>query len=152
MDPTDVFKNNLGHWIKKLDHVMTIKINELLRPYGLARSQWEVLYRIQNSNGISQKDLQDVMKVESGTLTGIIDALVRKGWVTRREHPNDRRVKVLAPTEDSPIQWADVPNPIHALRPVMMHGISSDVEDFVIGVLKTAVLNLENAQNMEVNL
>jgi DNA-binding MarR family transcriptional regulator len=149
VDPTDVFKNNLGHWIKKLDHVMTIKINELLRPYGLARSQWEVLYRIQNSKGISQKDLQDVMKVESGTLTGIVDALVRKGWVTRREHPNDRRVKVLIPNADSPIKWTDVPNPIHVLRPVMMQRISSEDESFVIGILKTAVLNLENSENVE---
>ncbi len=151
MDPTDVFENNLGHWIKKLDHVMTIKINKLLRPYGLARSQWEVLYHLQNSHDMSQKDLQNVMKVESGTLTGIIDALVSKGLVIRREHPNDRRINVLAPNEDSPIPWADIPNPIHVLRPVMMQEISSEDEDLVIGILKTAVLNLENAENMEMD-
>lgn len=149
VDPTDVFKNNLGHWIKKLDHVMTIKINELLRPYGLARSQWEVLYRIQSSNGISQKELQEVMQVESGTLTGIIDALVRKRWVTRQEHPNDRRVKLLVPNEQSQIQWSKVPNPIHVLRPVMMQGISSKDEGFVIGILKTAVRNLEDIESKE---
>jgi DNA-binding MarR family transcriptional regulator len=149
LDPTAVFKSNMGHWIKELDHIMSIKINELLRPYGLARSQWEVLYRIQNSDGVSQKDLQEVMKVESGTLTGIIDALVRKGWVIRQEHPQDRRVKILAPTEENKLKWADIPNPIHVLRPVMMRGISSNDEAFVISVLKTAVLNLENVEHME---
>lgn len=80
IDPTDVFVNNLGHWIRRVYHEITLHTNDVLRPYGLARSQWEVLYRIASSDGVTQKDLQIAMKVESGTLTGIVDSLVLPYW------------------------------------------------------------------------
>ncbi|MHB1629347.1 MAG: MarR family winged helix-turn-helix transcriptional regulator [Bacilli bacterium] len=83
IDPTDVFANNLGHWVRRVYHEITLRTNEVLRPYGLARSQWEVLYRIVSTDGVTQKDSQTAMDVESGTLTGIVDSLVKKGWLVR---------------------------------------------------------------------
>jgi DNA-binding MarR family transcriptional regulator len=124
---------------------MTVRINEVLRPYGLARSQWEVLYRIVNAEGITQKDLQSVMNVESGTLTGIVDSLVKKGWLTRQEHPHDRRIKLLKMNLESQKRWSNIPNPIHLLRPHMMKGISEEEETFAIKLLQNAVMNLNSA-------
>lgn len=144
MEDNPLFKQNMGHWIKRLDHAMTNRINEVLRTCDLARSQWQVLFQIQRSGCITQKELQDMMRVESGTLTGIVDSLVRKGWVIRREHPKDRRMKVLSLTEDGKNRWKETPDPIRVLRPQMMHGISAEDEEIVVRILERAVSNLES--------
>lgn len=138
------FDKNMGHWIKRLDHAVTNKLNHILRPYGLARSQWEVLFKIFHLDEPTQKELQNSMGVESGTLTGIIDSLVRKNWVTRHEHPKDRRMKVLKMTDEGKERWATMPNPILAGREQMMKGIKREDEQLVIKVLQKAIYNLEN--------
>ncbi|HET7580004.1 MAG TPA: MarR family transcriptional regulator [Bacillales bacterium] len=138
------FDQNMGHWVKRLDHAITNKLNDILRSYGLARSQWEVLFKIMHLDEPTQKELQNSMGVESGTLTGIIDSLVRKNWVTRLEHPKDRRVKVLEITEEGRERWAVMPNPIFVGREQMMKGINREEEQFVIKVIKKALNNLES--------
>ena len=137
----------MGHWIRRTYHTITLRTNEVLRPYGLARSQWEVLYRIASVDGITQKDLQAAMNVESGTLTGIVDSLVKKGWLVREEHPRDRRIKLLRMTVQSYQRWLEIPNPIELLRPRMMNGITYEEEDFAIKLLQKAVLNLDSLDN-----
>lgn len=149
IDPTDVFVNNLGHWIRRVYHEITIRTNEVLRPHGLARSQWEVLYRIASSDGVTQKDLQTAMKVESGTLTGIVDSLVKKGWLFRQEHTRDRRIKLLRMTEQGHQKWLGIPNPIDVLRPHMMKGITPEEESFVVKLLQKAVSNLDSLDEKE---
>ena len=144
IDSTDVFANNLGHWVRRVYHEITLRTNEVLRPYGLARSQWEVLYRIVSTDGVTQKDLQAAMDVESGTLTGIVDSLVKKGWLIREEYSNDRRIKLLRITAQGHHRWLEIPNPIDLLRPRMMNGITDEEEAFVIKLLQKAVSNLDS--------
>lgn len=101
-----------------------------------------MLYRIARTDGVTQKDLQVAMRVESGTLTGIIDSLVKKGWLVRKEHSQDRRVKILMMTEWGFQKWEDIPNPIDILRPLMMNDITPEEEAFVVKVLQKAASNL----------
>lgn len=152
MDPTQEFHHNLGHWIKRVDHAITLRTNALLRPYGLARSQWEVLFRIAATAGVTQKSLQSAMQVESGTLTGIVDTLIRKGWITRAAQPQDRRVNLLQLTIEGRHRWQEVPNPITQLRPRMMQGISSADEAWAIHILQQAVRNLDPSPSEEEDL
>ena len=149
MEPTKEFHHNLGHWIKRVDHAVTLRTNALLRPYRLARSQWEVLFRIAAADGVTQKTLQSAMKVESGTLTGIIDTLIKKGWISRTEHPGDRRINVLRMTTEGACRWREIPNPITQLRPKMMQGISPEDEARAIQILQRAVNNLDETAHEE---
>lgn len=135
-------KHSLGYWIKHVEHAITNRSNEILKPYGLARSQWQVLYHIERSNGLTQKDLQEKMKVESGTLTSILDSLVRKGWVIRQENPSDRRMKLLTLTEEAEKRWSDVPDLIGNVRRQMMKGLQSEDIQHVIQVLQVVLDNL----------
>jgi DNA-binding MarR family transcriptional regulator len=43
--------------------------------------------------------VQNCLRVEAATLTGVIDGLVRHGWLLRRENAADRRVNELLLTE-----------------------------------------------------
>lgn len=149
VDPTQEFHHNLGHWIKRVDHAITLRTNAFLRPHGLARSQWEVLFRIAATEGVTQKSLQSAMQVESGTLTGIVDTLIKKGWITRTAHPQDRRVNLLQLTIEGRQRWRAVPNPITELRPRMMQGISAADEAWAIHILQQAVRNLDTSPAKE---
>src|SRR6266702_7470174 len=86
---------HLGQSVKRLYYLAGHYFNDILRPYGVARSQWYVLHAMNQSPQLTQKELQITMRIESATLTPIIDSLVRKGWVERKQSGSDRRVKEL---------------------------------------------------------
>lgn len=50
---------------------------------------------------ISPKDLMVMLDTSSATVTNVVDRLVTRGYVTREQHPRDRRAHFLVPTQDA---------------------------------------------------
>ena len=137
------YGNHLGHSVKRLYLLMGQYFNEVLRPYGVAQSQWYILLYIRHSTEPTQKELQDYLQVRSATLTTAINALERKGWVTRQQSETDRRVKILQLTPAGVELWETLPNPIHAIRARMLESISPEEEKIARQILDRAIRNFE---------
>jgi DNA-binding MarR family transcriptional regulator len=91
----------LGHWLKRAYLALAAHVNDLLRPHDLTYSQWQVLSLVGKGSPApaTQRQIQSCLRVESATLTGVIDGLVRRGWLVRRENAQDRRVNELTLTD-----------------------------------------------------
>ena len=87
----DIKQNNSVKQIKRLYLLMNKHIERELKKYGLARSQFQVLYHIYQASKLTQKELQQTMQVEPATLTVIIDGLAKKGLLKRSENTSDKR-------------------------------------------------------------
>ncbi len=137
------YANHLAHSVKRLYHLMGQYFNDVLRPYGVAQSQWYILYYISQSAGATQRTLQNILQVESATLTGAINAMEKKGWVMRRQNAADRRVKELYLTPAGQALWESLPDPILAVRKRMLQDISREEEGLARKVLEKAIRNFE---------
>ena len=137
---------HLGHWIKVLDHAWTIRSNRMLKSFGLTRGSWYLLYHVNEVGQISQKALQDLLEVESGSMAILVDSLVRKGWLDRIADEKDRRANYLRLTPKGAARWKKVPNFIHALQKEMMGGITREEEANAVTVLKKAWRNLSEEE------
>jgi DNA-binding MarR family transcriptional regulator len=120
------------------------RLNDTLKPYGLARSQWQVLSRISRVDALSQKDLQLAMQVESATLTGIIDVLAAKGWVERFESPDDKRCRVLRLTTEGTALMARIPDPYEGIETRLLGDVSEPDREQTRRVLEAMIHNLED--------
>jgi len=58
-------------------------------------SEIKVLYRIGISNTKSMSDIANELKITKGTLSITVNSLVKKGYVIRNRHKQDRRVIIL---------------------------------------------------------
>ena len=58
---------------------------------GLTRAQWRVLIHLAAREGANQKELAEILELDTVTLGRHIDRLERDGWLERRPDPNDRR-------------------------------------------------------------
>jgi DNA-binding MarR family transcriptional regulator len=137
------YDNHLGHSIKLLYHAMDRYFNAFLQPYGIARSQWYMLHAISHTTGLTQKELQAIMQVESATLTTAIDTLVKKGWVERTQSTADRRLKELRLTAAGQKLWQSLPDPILAIRSRLLQGITAKEEETARKILDKTIKNLE---------
>lgn len=77
---------------------------EYLRKFGITDvtpTEVKVLYIIGLSNTKSMSEIADELKVTRGTLSTTIDSLVKKGYVIRTRHKQDRRVIIVYLTKKS---------------------------------------------------
>lgn len=139
---------SLGHWVKIVDHAMTMQMNRLLAPCDLTRGSWYVLYHVNENRGISQRKLQDILGVESGSLAILVDKLVRKGWLQRSSSEEDRRAKFLRMTPKGEAHWSGVPDVLGILRPRAMRGITTREAEAAVSVLRKVSDNLEEQEHL----
>lgn len=132
----------LGHWVRQLNHVLILSISEALKPYNLGHSQWQVLRIIEEEKKISIKKLREQLNVESGTITGVIDALIRKGWVIREEDPTDRRIKQISMTDRGKTKWSELPDPKLLVHQKLVNNIPANDIEKTVKVLQHAYANL----------
>jgi DNA-binding MarR family transcriptional regulator len=134
----------LSYRVKRLWLLVGQRIDDTLKPFGVARSQWQVLRRVSAVGELSQKELQLAMQVEAATLTGIIDVLVAKGWLDRFESQTDKRCRVLRLTEAGTELCARIPDPYEAVETRMLAGMPAEEQAQLHEALETMIHNLED--------
>jgi DNA-binding MarR family transcriptional regulator len=106
-------------FLLKKAHLATQKtLEETLSKFNLTRAQWDVLRQLWGQDGLSQRTIQENLGIESATLTGIVDGLVKRGLVKRQLSIEDARVKELYLTDEGrelgQRRIAEVVTPINA--------------------------------------
>jgi DNA-binding MarR family transcriptional regulator len=61
---------------------------------GLTLSQVLVIFSIPDK-GIDMSGLSNAMGVDNSTATRLVQILIRKGWIIKRQNENDRRVTLI---------------------------------------------------------
>lgn len=67
------------------------RIGQLLRPLGVSSAGGLVLGQLRDHGPMSPSELGERLIVTRATVTGVVDSLERRGYVSRSPNPNDRR-------------------------------------------------------------
>ena len=87
--------------ISDLARLLKTYVDQQARRYGMTRAQWQVLSRLERSEGLKQAELAEMLDLQPITLTRLVDRLCDNGLIERRADPNDRRAKRLFLTKDA---------------------------------------------------
>jgi len=91
--------------IEALDHVLELTVllhddmTESLARDGLTTARAHLLWELGQQGPTTQTALADALNVSARNVTGLVDALVAGGFVTREPHPTDRRAFLVSFTE-----------------------------------------------------
>ncbi|GGQ02346.1 hypothetical protein GCM10010140_35560 [Streptosporangium pseudovulgare] len=69
---------------------------EAVAELGVSPGDLKALMRLAPGRGEPMRALADMWRCDASTVTWIVDRLQKQGYVERRPHPTDRRVKVVA--------------------------------------------------------
>ncbi|MCL4357301.1 MarR family transcriptional regulator [Patescibacteria group bacterium] len=129
--------------IKRLNNLVNHHIDELLKEYGMARSQFQVLYLISESGSLNQKDLLEQMQIEPATLTGLLDTLEGKRYIRRSSFIKDKRSNIVQLTKSGKEILRRIPHPGVYVQSMMFNGVNeSDHKAFQKNVSQI-IKNLE---------
>lgn len=71
----------------------------LLRDQGVGTAEFDVIHVIRKNPGITQSGIREVLAIDKGALARQIASLEAKGFLMRRDNPQDRRSQLLYATD-----------------------------------------------------
>lgn len=104
-----------------LDQILelTVLLNEdmtgALADIGLTTSRVRLVWVLHRAGPSTQKTLAEAIDVSARNVTGLVDALVETGFVTREPHPHDRRASLVTLTERGTVTVNDLERQQHEL-------------------------------------
>jgi MarR family transcriptional regulator, transcriptional regulator for hemolysin len=90
--------HDLFHTLNQLSRLLTNRLNEELKPFGLYSAQWAVVFALKTKGMMTQKELSLYLSVEAPPMTRTIQRLVKQGYV-KQIQGKDRREKYIQLTE-----------------------------------------------------
>jgi MarR family transcriptional regulator for hemolysin len=88
-------RRDFAFLINDVARLMRTYADQRARRLGITRAQWAVMVRLEQTEGLKQSELADMLDLQPITLTRLIDRLCANGMVERRPDPHDRRAKRL---------------------------------------------------------
>lgn len=91
--------------VAALDRVLELAVlvnadmSQDLAARGLTESRVHLLWVLVQRGPSTQRDLADALQVSPRNVTGLVDALVETGFVSREPHPTDRRATLVSFTD-----------------------------------------------------
>ena len=111
---------------------------QLGQEYGLSPMQLGALSSLEPDRELPMSSLADALLCDASNVTGIVDRLEARGLIERRAAAHDRRVKLLALTDEGVRVRAEVTRRMH-IPPAEIAGLSQADKRALRDVMKRAL-------------
>jgi MarR family transcriptional regulator, transcriptional regulator for hemolysin len=139
----DNFGNVLGQASRQWRRALDLR----LRPYGLTDATWLPLLQLSRaSTPMRQKDLAEALFLDSSSVVRLLDALQANGFIERREHPEDRRVKTIILTEAAQEVLKKVNQIASEVRQQVLSGLTDEELEVASRVMRNISTALDEPQ------
>ena len=130
----------LGTLIHDVAHLLRHDIDARLEPHNLTRVKWLALGIIDHKGPMTQSDLAAEMELGAASVGRLVDRLVERGFVTRSQHPEDRRSYRLSLSDSAVQLLQELDGTAAQLRQDTLHALS----DTEVNTLNSGLLKLKN--------
>jgi DNA-binding MarR family transcriptional regulator len=89
----------IGYWINKLERTIKNIHDKRFQEFGITLSQGSLLHQLWHEDGLTQTEIQEKLSMRGASVSGLVDALLKKGLIIRKQDENDARYKRLYLTE-----------------------------------------------------
>lgn len=137
-------EQSVGYWTIRAADAFRRAVTNEVSPHGITFRQCQVLGWLAIETPLSQAQLADQMNIEPPTLVGILDRMERDGWIQRAGCPNDRRKKLIYPTDNAQPVWARILECGRRVRAAATRGMSADEVNTLQRLLLAVEQNLSD--------
>ena len=118
------------------------------RANGLSAAQWRALVRIAKEEGVTQTRLADLLEIEPISVSRLLDRMEEGGWIERRAHTGDRRVRLIFPTDKSRTTFAAIKSVAGEVYETALSGLTALERQALMNGLATVVANLSASETL----
>lgn len=125
------WESSVGYWVCTTSHSLRRALTARLAEEDVTLRQWEVLASLSAHGTVSQTQLAECLGLEPHTIAGILNRMVRDGWLERHCCEEDRRRNLVHPTAKAEAVWSRLIEICHEVRDQAVAGLSeADLSEF----------------------
>ena len=109
----------------------------------LTPEQFMLIDLLWNFGEMTQQELADLMQKDKNSVTSLVDAIERKGFVVRRQSKTDRRSNTLVLTEKAELLKPGAKEKGISILDKMLEGISEEELRAFLATLRKLTLNMD---------
>jgi DNA-binding MarR family transcriptional regulator len=134
---------SLGWLIRRIQQSIVSEAGKRLAGHGLTHAQWMPLVRLHFNGSCPAAQLAADLGLDAGALTRMLDRLEAKGLVSRERSSSDRRVVMIALTEDGRGLGDRLPAVLSEIFNAHLRGFSHQEWQTLMGLLQRVLANGE---------
>ncbi|QDZ02191.1 MarR family transcriptional regulator [Nitratireductor mangrovi] len=130
-----------GHLVRRLQQAaVAIFLAEVGEAgFDLTPVQFAALSTVISNPGVDQATLAGLIAYDRTTIGGVVDRLVKKGYVARTISRKDRRARELRATEDGHKVFAQMEPAVMRAQKIMLRGLEAGESDEFLRLLRKAL-------------
>ena len=135
-------ENNIGGLLGKSSRLLSNNLNTDLNKLNLTVEQWSLLAVLWDTNGISQKELQEALLKDKASINSLIKYLIKNGFITKKQSEHDKRSFLVSLTKKGEkVKEESIPL---AMKNIMkaVDGIQKEELDIFVKVTTQIIQNL----------
>ena len=127
--------------IIKMGHSITDEVTRVLKAYDATEPQFNVLRILRGAKGkpMSVNAIQDEMVQKSSNITRIVDRLIKKNLVSRKECPTNRRKMDILITKEGLEKLIILDQKVQEMHEPFIHKLSNEE----LETLKSLIIKLK---------
>lgn len=134
-------QESLGKYVSTIYRHLQILINYELSEYGIGSGQYYFFIQICSNEGISQKDLSKLIKIDKTTTAKAIKKLENEGYIYRVQDPEDKRYNNLYLTEKGKKFIPVLNEKMERMTTVLSKGMTAEQRSITLETLKFMLKN-----------
>lgn len=128
--------DSLGFILNKLNTKLKNELLQRLKEYDVTPEQWSVLNRLWIQEGITPRELSDIIFKDKPNTNRILEKLQIKKLIVRKPHPVDKRAFQIFLTKRG---WT--------LKDKLIPIVTQLLEETTIGISKSKILDIKKLLN-----
>lgn len=141
-------QEHFGPLLGYCDHQMMKLMVRKLRQYDVSPMQCRTLtFLYEQQEDVTQKRLQEFLRVKPSTVNGIVDRLVEKGMLTRTPGEKDGRCRILRLTEAGQQFYDDFESITRQIEDLIHRGMDPQETETLRRLLLRAADNLTSEED-----
>jgi MarR family transcriptional regulator for hemolysin len=138
--------DRLGFLIHDAQRLLRKRFEMRGADYGLSAAQWRLLVRVVKDEGVPQARLAEILEIEPISVSRLLDRMETGGWISRQQDANDRRVRMIFPTDKSRSAFVAIKSVAGDVYEEAVSGLTGEQRRMLIGGLARIVENLSDGE------
>ena len=126
--------------VLRTSSALTDALEDLLRPYGISATQYNVLRILRGSgaDGMCRNEVRDRMLTRMPDMTRLLDRMEEAGWVTRAREREDRRMVLTRISAAGQTLLKELDGPVNELHRSQLARLTDDQLRSLVDLLTLA--------------
>ena len=137
-----------GYLVNHLARLFAAALQARIKPMGLSTGVFPIMLHLWQKDGLTQRDLVDLVGVEQATMANTLARMERDGLIIRRPDPEDGRSRRIWLTERGSGLHEDATSAAMEENASVLAGLSDQESAQLVHLMRKAIQTFEDRQRL----